>query len=202
MPEWKTTNSGVDAIRKKTVDAIESYVRIHEFLVDEARVGAQLERLASDSRAASVDAFMAYLTACEKAAGFTEAAVELNSTLTPKAFMMEIQAGRPLVDIGVDPLHGALTHRIQWAMIANELFAQERTRVAALYSALGAANAWKKDPTLWGLLVDCPYQIGSEQDWVYNARSPDFLMAYMKDYPDSGVRKLHEFSASLAKGVE
>jgi Family of unknown function (DUF5636) len=202
--QWDARKNGVNITSKwGAVANLEWYQRIYDFLCDESEVSAHLEQLASRSHAASSGptAIQKYLRKyIEKKNGFTGEVARLENLLTGDEFMKVIQAKRPILDLGVAPIHGALTHRIQWALCAMK-FAPRLSgtlTMGDLYAGLAHLTA-RTGGSLWDDLVDHPPPSGSKAKWVYNAREPEFLMRYMKGHRDGGVRKLFEFSESLAK---
>jgi hypothetical protein len=126
--------------------------------------------------------------------------------------MVHIRNKRPINDRGVpNATHGVLTHRIQWALCALELGTglQKPLSIADLYAGLAdPRSAIKRDSardgssisvgeefvSLWNVLVDSPY-LDTNKTWqVCNARSPEFLMAYLQSHGNAGLKKMHEFS--------
>jgi hypothetical protein len=112
----------------------------------------------------------------------------------PDFFMVHVRAKKPLFDFGAGAEHGALTHRIQWVMIA-QLFPGNPT-AGEVYSSFANVNAYKlTKPSLWDVVLDGDTPIDAP-----NATSPEYLMRYMQHNADHDLQRLHHYSASLAKG--
>jgi hypothetical protein len=185
------------------------YEKIYEFLSDEKQVANYLEQLAL--QASDLTSFKACLSRIEVANKFTSP-VDIAKLENGGDFMNYIKVKRPLNDRGVPKeTHGALTHRIQWAICAMSFQASlpGTLSIADLYAGLAHPNAHvardratdgtyidvgSDSVSLWGILVDSPYLATTKKWQVYNARSPEFLMAYMESHKIPAIRQLHVFS--------
>jgi hypothetical protein len=193
------------------VPNFEWYQEIYEFLSDEKRVSQHLAGLAAAAMGSGVEAFKAALAKVETDNKFASP-VDIGDLLYGPVFMGYIGAKRPVNDRGVPrETHGILTHRIQWALVALELAGSlpGSVSVADLYAGLARPNtAVARDPavdgtyidvgsdtvSLWSVLVDSPYRDTSRKWQVRNARSPEFLMAYLDAHADSALRQMHVYS--------
>lgn len=204
----------VDLNRFGGVPNLDWYRRIYRFLSEERLVSAALQQLAAAANAKNVVPFIRHLAAVEGQNGFSNDVAWLKQLQEGNSFMARVAARRPLLDLGLAPTHGALTHRIQWAMIAMHLAGSlpAGLTVADLYAGLAHANtSVPKIPddlrvlndggmlSLWDVLVDAPYlEVRPLRKRVRNARSPEYLMTYMRDHHSNAVKQLAEFSRILA----
>jgi hypothetical protein len=206
----------VNLSRFGAVPNLDWYRQIYNFLSDEARVSAALQQLAAAANATHVVPFLRHLAAVEAANGFSTDVAWLKDFQLGPVFQAIVAARRPLLDLGLQPTHGALTHRIQWAMVAMNFSAAlpAGLTVADLYVGLTHINASQPKIasdvsvpfdggllSLWDVLVDAPYldlEVADQYKRVRNARSPEYLMTYMRDHPSPAVKRLAEFSRVLA----
>src|SRR5262245_47336413 len=166
---------------------------ILRFLCDEQRVVAGLKRLAANPAIVSADGFLRDLAVRERAAGFDSHIIRLDDLVEADFFMNHVRAKRPLFDFGAGAEHGALTHRIQWAMIAH-LFPGSPTP-GEVYASFAQVNAYKlSTPALWDVVFD-----GDDPISAPNGTSPEYLMRYMQHSSDPDLQRLHFYSASLAQ---
>lgn len=193
---WKdTVVSGLAKIRGSAAGPTQKqwYEAILRFLCDETRVVAGLKQLLADPGTASVNGFLRYLAAREAAAGFNSQVIRLNDLVEPDFFMHHVRAKRPLFDFGAGAEHGALTHRIQWVMVA-ELFPGTPT-AGDVYASFARMNAYKlSKPSMWDVVLD-----GDSPIEAPNATSPEYLMRYMQHSSDPDLQRLHFYSGSLAQ---
>jgi len=209
MPTWNAAKNRavINATTWPGVANVEWYQRIHDFLCDEGQVSACLVSLAKQTRTAASTGFKNSLSSeIEQPCGFSAEVAALGDVVSSSEFMMRIGSKRPLLDLGVAETHGALTHRIQWALCAVQFaYPMYPLKLGDLYAGLSNPNAWYGMPslgTLWDILVDSPYNLGDSTKWVYNARSPEFLMEYMYKHSDKRVKDMYQFSRDLAKGYK
>jgi Family of unknown function (DUF5636) len=193
------------------VPHLDWYQKIYDFLSDERQVSARLQQLAANANATNVVPFTRHLAAVEAANGFSSDVAWLKRLQYGDEFMERVKARRPLLDLGLPPTHGALTHRIQWAIIAMNFGGSLKGGlvIADLYAGLAHVNCVvpkipgennPREPlSLWDVLVDSPFTKDvPKKYWVRNARSPEYLMTYMASHATTAVKRLAEFSRILA----
>jgi hypothetical protein len=172
-----------------------------EFLTDEQQVSTALKWLEDATQGCGPDSFQAWLSRQESRFGFSADVrrIEEKERLIGRVmFLTCLAAARPITDLGAGPVHGALTHRVQWVMLAHWnamsgglLGGPEM--IAELYRNLACANARRLKEvktsgivqgdyqTLWDLLFD------HTKD---NATYPEYLHAiFVKErFPELSKR--------------
>jgi Family of unknown function (DUF5636) len=150
------------------VPKIDRYQRIYDFLNDRAAVETELRAI--DQATTTRPSFRAYLERWEKSLGFSADVktihrggtkdkiaallgtksdgnkyVDNEDLIGETAFLQILASKRPMVDLGVQPDHGTLTHRVQWVMIG--MWDQHTRRLgvgeylADLYQGMASGNA-------------------------------------------------------------
>jgi hypothetical protein len=168
-------------------------------------VSKRLVQLGQMAAGEGVDEFQAVLALIEKAAGFSPEVMTLKKVELTGVLLGHIGARRPILDAGAPLAHGALTHRIQWALIAlnSKRFTEKRQYIADVDAYLAdpesrKVNGPKGQATLWDVVLDAPYPPNYDGPAVANARSPEFLMTYMRSAPDESVKRLAHYSSQLS----
>jgi hypothetical protein len=197
-------------IRASNLQYKDQFIQIHDFLADETAVNQGLAALGVHATT-TLDAFSTALAQIERRGGFAAETIRLDAELDTQAFLDVLKSKRPILDIGVLAAHGALTHRMQWAMITNRFFGTWGSVVPAeLYAYCGNQLTLSIQPDgLFGVVFDSPsyFRPGGLKDvqkwkplYCSNGKSPEYLMGYMVAHDGANVRRMADFSRSLSGG--
>jgi hypothetical protein len=215
MPFWNSKHNSVDIARNWSIipQYLDYYVKAYDVLTDEETVSGKLVEIAKSGT--TLEGIKAELRRIERANGFVDCVITLTGLAYPDVFMGHIRSKKPIQDLGAGANHGSLTHRIQWAILAKALKLSSSVSIGDLYAGLAVPSAYVNPPrgkSFWEELVDSPFLATKLSDlvdlstherkikakWVYNARSPEFLMLYMQHHRDKAVQRLFQYSYNEA----
>src|SRR5262245_42399565 len=121
MRSWNSEHNSVDITHKWSgvPRYLDYYAEAYKILTDEGTVMRALKKLAES--ATSVEGIKAELVRIEGQHKFSEIVPILPSLKNPFDFFRLLCSRQAFLDLGAGQDHGALTHRYQWAILADTL---------------------------------------------------------------------------------
>jgi hypothetical protein len=202
MGSWDSSKNPVNIASKWSGVAtyLSHYKAAYEILSDETTVTRVLRKLAES--ATTLETIKAELVRIERQHGFSEPVPILPTLLDPLLFFGILRCKLAFLDLGTTgDTHGGLTHRYQWAILADALVLPASVGLGDLYAGLSSPQTYRIVPhpkggidvpsSLWGDVFDAPFDEGKPKGSVYTARSPEFLMYYMKNNSNDKIKALY-----------
>lgn len=156
----------------------EDLLKIEGFLTRPEEVKAELNfldtRLSAEPRGTPEQKLWREFQSMEQRGQFTPKIAIVTKELPPRRFVMALQRGFPLKDIGVGGEHGEYSHRLQWYLIMQRYYQIGSRRLTlnyapcVLYRFLGLDSFLRpEDPrTLWAAVVDTFEPDASSPEWL------------------------------------